>query len=102
MNTYQQWFSGNLTCDLDEINEEIAAIIKETGKEFIEKNWTNQQDTFCLFVYNKTLPLSLMIVVFSFVNYTLSNVITEEFQQKERGFLCQKNYTMNYRLLLKN
>ena len=41
MNTYQQWFSGNLTCDLDEINEEIAAMIKETGKEFIEKNWTN-------------------------------------------------------------
>lgn len=40
MNTYQQWITGNLTCNLNEINLDIAAIIKKSGKQFIETNWT--------------------------------------------------------------
>lgn len=40
MNTYQQWAEGNLTYTLDEISKEIAFIIKKTGAEWLEKEWT--------------------------------------------------------------
>lgn len=44
MNTYQQWTTDNINCSLNEINLEISNIIKNTGKEFFEKNWLNKDD----------------------------------------------------------
>lgn len=39
INTYQQWMQGKIDCTLDEITQEIAALIITSGKDIIEKEW---------------------------------------------------------------
>ena len=36
MKIYEQWFTGNLDCDLNDISVEMAKIITETAKEMLE------------------------------------------------------------------